>query len=131
MYKKKKIKRDSSFYSANSIPQVREGKLTKYLRKESVNEGIYRPPRILYLWKYETKILFSPSSLWSIKSANSFDHVINQRLLLTWALLEKTINRWKTLAKQNGRQNFGRRLGSETTYLSAKLRKKQRQEEGL
>lgn len=48
IYKKRKIKLASSFYPATSTPQVNGRKPTKYLRKESMSEGIDIQPRTSY-----------------------------------------------------------------------------------
>lgn len=48
IYKKRKIKLGSDFFPANSTPQVKGRKPTKYLRKGSMSEGIGTQPRILY-----------------------------------------------------------------------------------
>lgn len=110
--------RQASTQPLASTPQVKGRKPTKYLRKESRNKGIDIQSRTLYPWKYETQILSSASSSWSIKAADSLEHVINQGPLFTWALLEKMTTREKTPANQNGGQNFGKILDSETEYIN-------------
>lgn len=61
MYKKKKIKLASGFYPENSIPQIKGGKPTRYMRQDSMSKGIYIQPRVLYPSKYETAFLTSSS----------------------------------------------------------------------
>ena len=124
--KEKKIRLVTGFYPANSIPQIKGRKPTRYLRQESANKGIYIQPKILYLSKYKTQIWFPTSSSWSIKAADSFERVINQGLLFTQTLLEKTNHQRESPCWPNWRARLWQKAWQlNGIHVSTKLRQKQ------
>lgn len=123
--------RQASTQPLASTPQVKGRKPTKYLRKESRNKGIDIQSRTLYPWKYETQILSSASSSWSIKAADSLEHVINQGPLFTWALLEKMTTRDKTQPTKMVGKTLGKSLAVKLSTSMCKTKTKTKMAKGV